>query len=728
MTLEPVRESVAGKEYHPTSAKSLFRLRSNRSQLPCGWVLVSSGLGGKGFAHETVLIANAGSGEPDRYALPAQVDAPLLIRLPAHVRELTVSIAAPAGPPPAGSVRIVQLGPLHTVRELMRTYWGALVRDPALVGHFIVRAAALVRRHGLRGLRAALVARFPHAVETSYREWVRRYDTLSPADVAAIRAHLDTFGSQPRFSIILLATTAAPDRLDAALRAVRHQLYDEWELWVAASDTLSPACRDVVADHMRADPRIRTVAATRAEAAVRHALDEASGEFVAVLDVEGELAAHALYAMAVDVAEHHDSTMLYSDEDCIDADGERHAPSFKPDWNPDLLVSRPFVGQVVAYRTDIVRRSGGWRDASAGVAPWDLALRVSAAVAESGIRHLPYVLYHRYAPAGAQHAPAHSLAARLMLEEHFAHRGIAVRVIEGNAGTWRVAYPCAPPPLVSVIVPTYNSAALLRRCVESVSHGTDYPAVELLIIDNRSDDPATLDYLAALSAEPRVRVLRYGAPFNFSAINNFAAHAARGAVLALLNNDVEAITRDWLAEMVGHALRPEVGAVGALLLYPDGRIQHAGLVLGLGGVAGHAYRGCVSASGFGMQRTAAQDVSAVTAACLVLRADVYRAVDGFDESLAVAFNDVDLCLRIRERGYRIVWTPYARLYHHESASRGLDRTAAKAKRFRREEALMREHWGSRLDEDPAYNPNLGLMGPGFTLALPPRVTPPWRRS
>jgi GT2 family glycosyltransferase len=298
--------------------------------------------------------------------------------------------------------------------------------------------------------------------------------------------------------------------------------------------------------------------------------------------------------------------------------------------------------------------------------------------------------------------------------------------VEGLAhGHYRVRWSLpTPAPRVSIIVPTRDRADLLRQCVESVLSKTCYPDFELLVVDNGSTEPEALEYLASLHGRERVRVLRHDAPFNFSEINNWAVARCDSPLLCLLNNDIEVIDGDWLREMASLACREHTGAVGAMLLYPDDSIQHAGVVLGLGGVANHAY--CHQPAGIpghGARALVAQEMSAVTAACLVVRRSVYEQVGGLDERLQVAFNDIDFCLRLRAAGYRNAWTPFARLYHHESATRGAEDTEEKIARFHGEVALMRERWADVLDHDPAYNPNLSLdiRDTASELAFPPRV-------
>jgi GT2 family glycosyltransferase len=295
--------------------------------------------------------------------------------------------------------------------------------------------------------------------------------------------------------------------------------------------------------------------------------------------------------------------------------------------------------------------------------------------------------------------------------------------VEGRPGHFRVRYPLPQmQPKVSLIVPTRDGLHLLRQCVDSILSRTTYKNYEIVIVDNQSADQATHDYFDEISRHPKVTVLRYDEPFNYSALNNFAASQTSGELLGLINNDIEVITPDWLEEMVGHALRPDVGAVGAMLYYPDNTIQHAGVVLGVHGVAAHAY--CGKPRGFPGQMGRAllvQQLSAVTAACLVVRRAVFDEIGGLNEALQVAFNDIDFCLRLVSKGYRNIWTPFAELYHHESATRGYEDSQEKRRRFQGEVDYMMAKWASVLVHDPAYSPNLTLNGTPYELAFPPRV-------
>jgi GT2 family glycosyltransferase len=359
-------------------------------------------------------------------------------------------------------------------------------------------------------------------------------------------------------------------------------------------------------------------------------------------------------------------------------------------------------------------------------------MRVIERTAANRIRHIPKILYHwRSVPGStAMLIGAKSYAtqaAEKVITEHFVRIGVDATISPTKGSYWRVHYPLpAAAPRATLIIPTRNRLNVLRPCVESLLAKTNYPNFEILIVDNDSDDPETLTWLEqAAQADSRVRVVRCPGEFNFSAINNFGVTQTDAPLIGLLNNDLEVIDGDWLNEMASHALRPEIGCVGAKLYYPDDRIQHAGVILGIGGVAAHAWqthpRG---AAGQAHRNLLQQNLSAVTAACLVIRREVYLEAGGLDEQLRVAFNDVDFCLAVRARGYRNLWTPYAELYHHESASRGAEDTLEKRDRFRGEVEYITAKWGDALVNDPAYNPNLTLTINDFTLALPPRPWPP----
>jgi GT2 family glycosyltransferase len=563
---------------------------------------------------------------------------------------------------------------------------------------------------------------------TTYDRWLQLYESSAPA----LRP-----GAGLLISVVLPTYNTPEVWLRHCLDSVLAQSYPHWELCVADDASTEPQVRAVLEEYIARDPRIRVTWRERnghISAASNSALALARGDYVALLDHDDELHPAAVATVVDALRDHPQWQFVYSDEDKIDAAGHRYDPYFKPDWNPDLLYGQNCVSHLGVYARALLNAVGGFRSGLEGSQDWDLALRCSEQLAPGQIGHIPSVLYHWRAIAGStaqgvdQKGYAHE-AGRRALQEHFARRGEAATVmdIDGMPGAFRVRHPLPEiPPHVSIIVPTRDRLDLLRRCVDSILQRSTYPNYEVVIVDNQSVEQETLAYLASFDADSRVRVRHHDEPFNYSRINNAAVEACPEGLICLLNNDIEVITPDWLEELVSHALRPHVGAVGAMLYYPNDTIQHAGVVIGVHGVAGHPYSGMPRGHTGQMARTRlTQTMSAVTAACLMVRREVFRQVGGLDTSLQVAFNDIDFCLRLRQAGYANVWTPFAELYHHESASRGQDTTPQKRARFAQEVALMRQRWGAQLEYDPAYNPNLTLAGEPFTLAFPPRE---WRHA
>jgi len=577
-------------------------------------------------------------------------------------------------------------------------------------------------------------ADFDVAELTSYERWVTTYDTLTNDRLSAQRESSRHFPRRPLISILVPVYNTPEKWLSKAIASVGAQTYSNWELCLADDASTAPHIRPLLEKYAADDPRIKVCFRPKnghISAASNSALELATGEFIALLDHDDELTPHALYEIVS--AHNADPTtdFFYSDEDKIDEEGHRHEPYFKPDFLPDLFLGQNYTSHLTVYRAALMRQAGGFRVGYEGSQDWDLALRVVSLMPDhKKIRHIPKILYHWRAIPGStallsseKNYPVK--AAKKALSDHFARLQQKVELIPVPGDHWRVKYPLpAKPPLVSLLIPTRNGLKFLQRCVDSILEKTTYPNYEILIIDNGSDDPATLAYFKTVAAKKFVRVIPYDAPFNYSAINNFAAKQAKGTVLGLLNNDLEVIHADWLDEMVAQALRPAIGCVGAMLYYPNDTVQHAGVIIGLGGVAGHAFRDFNRGTeGVFNRARLVQNYGAVTAACLLIRKEIFDQVGGLDEKhLAVAFNDVDFCLKVRAAGYLNLWTPFAELYHHESASRGVEDTPEKHERFRGEVETMMQRWEKELKHDPAYNPNLTLELTDFTLAAPPR---PW---
>jgi GT2 family glycosyltransferase len=442
------------------------------------------------------------------------------------------------------------------------------------------------------------------------------------------------------------------------------------------------------------------------EPRVAKAVVELGADYVARVAPGDELHPLAHHYVAQALRDHAGAGLIYTDEDRVDAHGQRSRPWFKCEPNYELLLAQDMVGGLAVYRRSLVA------DLLPGASDHELALRAFERLQPHEIVHIPRVLYHRRGEPGG--------ASRAAVEGHLGRRGVRAIVEDASEapGMLRVRFPMPEPaPLVSIVIATRERANLLARCLESVARST-YVNRELIVVDNGSTSVQALSLLERQRATG-VRVLRDEAPFNFSALNNRAVREARGDFVCLLNNDVELLTPGWLEEMLSFAAQPGTGAVGARLWYPDGRLQHGGVVLGLAG--DHAHRGVRRGDGGYFSRAVLhQCFSAVTGACLLVRKSAYEEVGGLDERLAVSFNDVDFCLRLRAAGYRNVWTPYAEATHLESASRRHSRSAADERRLAQETKLMEERWGALLFDDPAYSPNLSLDARGFMLAWPPR--------
>lgn len=574
--------------------------------------------------------------------------------------------------------------------------------------------------------------RIGFVTRNDYAKWILSYDSLNCDTRKLMQQRVASFVHKPIISVLMPVFNSKPEWLNQAIESVRSQIYPHWQLCIADDASTDNAIRSILEHYVQLDSRIQVVYREQnghISAASNSALELVNGAWVALLDHDDVLPEHALFWVADAINKNPDASLIYSDEDKIDEVGKRIEPYFKCDWNLDLFYSHNLISHLGVYRTELLQCIGGFRIGFEGSQDYDLALRYIEQINHKQIIHLPRILYHwrlhkKSAALKKDIKPYALVAGKQALQEHFSRQEITASVELLDFGMYRVMYSLpATQPLVSLIIPTRNGLELLRQCVDSIRTKTVYPNYEILIIDNSSDDSDILNYFKNFSQHDVIRVIRDERPFNFSALNNFAVTHARGELIGLINNDIEVISPDWLTELVSHALRPDIGAVGARLWYPDNTLQHGGVVLGLGGVAGHPHRQMpINNKGYFGRASVIQSFSAVTAACLVIKKSIYEHVGGFNETdLPVAFNDVDFCLRLVDAGYRNIWTPFAELYHHESATRGLDNTPEKQQRFNAEIEYMRQKWGGKLLNDPAYNPNLTLSYGDFSLAYPPRV-------
>jgi glycosyltransferase involved in cell wall biosynthesis len=559
-------------------------------------------------------------------------------------------------------------------------------------------------------------------IDNPYQQWISKNEAIYFRELAD---SLESFVQQPLISIVVPVYNPDKQLLIDCIESVIHQSYPNWQLCLADDKSPLPHVREVLEAYQATDKRIKAVFRPQnghISAASNSALTVVTGEWTALLDHDDLLHEHALYHVVKAINETPDVEFIYSDEDKIDEQGTRIDPHFKSDWNLDLLYSQNYVSHLGIYKTDIIKKIGGFRLGYEGSQDYDLLLRYSREIEQANIIHIPKVLYHWRIVEGstalASGEKSYTTDAGIKaLQDHFNALNKAVTVEQGaGANMYKVNWHIAKEPLVSLIIPTYNGYDITKQAIDSILQKTTYSNYEILLVDNNSDDPIALEYFEELDQHDKVSVLRYPYPFNYSAINNFAAKQAKGQIIGLVNNDVEVISPEWLTEMVSHAQRDDVGCVGAMLYYPNETIQHAGVILGIGGVAGHSHKYFGRGHhGYMSRLELIQNLSAVTAACLLVKRSVFEQVNGLNEqNLAVAFNDVDFCLKVKKVGYRNLWTPYSELYHHESISRGDEDNPEKKARFDAEVDYMEKRWGNNLKQDPFYSLNLTLVKEDFS--------------
>lgn len=538
------------------------------------------------------------------------------------------------------------------------------------------------------------------------------------------------------FSIITPVYRPNLQHFQAMVESVLRQRYSNWQL-ILVNDFSQCEQLDVLLAEYNQHNQI-TVIQRRSNghisAASNDGLAVAKGDYIALLDHDDLLHREALNAVALTLLANPDANILYSDEDKVDEQGDFEQAHFKPKWNPDLLYSHNYICHLGVYKKSLIDEVGGFNLGVEGSQDYDLLLRAVKQCQEQGIIHIPYVLYHWRISEGSTALSAGEKsytddAGLKALQVNFAEdKGVTVEAgLLGN--TYKVNWPIpAERPLVSIIIPTKNGEALVKQCLDSLFTLTSYQNFEVLLVDNQSDNPQALAFFDSLALDKKVRLLNYDKAFNYSVINNYAVKQAKGSIIVLMNNDIEIISADWLSEMVSQVSREEIGCVGAKLYYPAkgseffdkqskiGTIQHAGVITGIGGVAGHAHKYFpASHPGYFKRLKITQNFSAVTAACLAVRKNVFEQAGGLNEKdLTIAFNDVDFCLKVQQLGYRNLWTPYAEMIHHESFSRGAEDSPEKVARFNREVSYMKEAWSEQLVQDPCYNIWLTLDREDFT--------------
>ncbi|WP_315918685.1 glycosyltransferase [Vibrio fluvialis] len=636
---------------------------------------------------------------------------------------------------PVRAIRPVFARPMHITKRMF-----TLIRHHGGVRNTANKAWNVYQREGVKGVvrRSKYQVAQPISFSTEplldYGQWLLKYGELSDIQTKQVVDRIGSLEYKPKISVLMPVYNPPIRYLCEAIDSVIDQLYSEWELCIVDDVSPNQDVRNVLHEYALKDARIKVIERQvngHISEATNSALDVATGDYIALMDHDDKLPSDSLYWVVETILANPDVELIYSDEDKITADGHtRYDPNFKSQWNPELFLSQNCISHLGVYKTKLAKEIGGFRKGFEGAQDWDFALRFTEKVKPEQIIHIPRILYHWRAIEGSTavdggEKPYALDAAVRAVQEHFDRQDVkAIAEQHPELDYVRVRYQLPThQPLVSMIIPTRNGLDVLSVCIDSILEKTTYKNYEIIIVDNGSDCPDTLEYLKTIQNKYiNVTVLTDDSPFNYSALNNKAAAIAKGEILALVNNDVEVITPEWLTEMVGHAIQPQNGAVGARLWYPDDTLQHGGVIM-VGGVAGHAHKHLPKGlPGYACRAIVSQNYSAVTAACLLVRRDVFEQVGGLNEKdLTVAFNDIDFCLKVQEAGYLNVWTPYAELYHYESKTRGFEDTPEKKQRFEKEVQYMRGRWAHILDADPYYNPNLTMAREDFSLAFERRV-------
>lgn len=559
--------------------------------------------------------------------------------------------------------------------------------------------------------------------EIPYGPWYEKHRVKSEELERQRRHH---FAFMPLISVVVPAYHTPEVFLREMIESLEHQSYENWELCIANASPENEKMGKILREYMKKDSRIRVKELAENLGIAENtnaAFALASGEFVGLLDHDDLLAPDALYEIAALLNSDETFDAVYTDEDKVTTELSEHfQPHLKPDFNLDLLRSNNYICHFFVVRRTLVEQCGGFRRAYDGAQDYDFIFRCVEGARRVG--HVPRILYHwRTHKASTADNPASKMyafeAGKRAIEGNLERCGVKGAVVTHTSdyGFYNVTYPVKDNPLISIIIPNKDQRDTLKQCLDSVERRSTYQNYEILVVENNSEEAETFAYYEELKQKKNVRVLTWGGEFNYSAINNFAVREAKGEYLVFLNNDIQVITPGWLEELLANCQRPEVGIVGAKLYYPDDTIQHAGVIIGMGGVAGHAFRGMKrSRTGYLHKASLQMDYSAVTAACMMVERSVFEAIGGFEEALVVAFNDVDICLRVCQKGYLVVYNPHVELYHYESKSRGADDSKEKVNRFKQETEFMKTRWRDLLKKgDPYYNKNLTLSKWNYSL-------------
>ena len=581
-----------------------------------------------------------------------------------------------------------------------------------------------IRQHGLKKTLIKLKKLLNKRIKTfNYNKWFISKHLPLKNELQKQKSY--NFKFSPLISIITPTFNTPKQFLIEMLESVISQTYANWELCIADGASSNPETIGILQKYLNKDKRIKVKFLDQnyhISGNSNKALSIAAGEYICLLDHDDLLTPNCLFEVIKVINEHNSPDFIYSDEDKVDENSKVFfCPHFKPDFSPDTLRSYNYICHLAVIKKKLVDKVGGFRSECSGSQDYDLFLRVIDL--SDNVRHIPKVLYH-WRTHGQSTASADGFddkqyvfnAAKIALSQHIKRIGLKGEVKDGLFSTsYKINYGILGNPLISIIIPNKDHSDTLKTCVHSILNKSTYKNIELIIVENNSITSEIFTYYKELEKFSQIKIIKYAGSFNFSAVNNFGKKYARGEYILLLNNDIEVITPNWMEEMLMFAQRDNVGIVGAKLFYPDDTIQHSGVIVGIGKVADHMFKNFSQYDLGYMGRTSVvQNLSAVTAACILIKSTVYDEVDGLDEKLQIAFNDIDFCLRVRKLGYLIVFTPYAELYHHESKSRGYEDTPEKIKRFNSEIDYFGKRWGLWMD-DPYYNPNLSKLSPNFEI-------------
>ena len=579
-----------------------------------------------------------------------------------------------------------------------------------------------IRKYGKDSLKERLRDEF-YEHNKEYTKWIRIHQ-VDEKELAKQRAH--KFLYQPNISIVIPLYNTPLKYLKDLIDSICVQSYAKWELCLADGSDNNEV-KDFVRNNYGTEGRIiyEQLADNKGISEnTNQALKLASGDFVMFADHDDKLEPDALFLIVQEINKGKDIDIVYTDEDKISMQGdEYYAPHFKPDFNLRMLEMHNYICHIFVVRKDVIDKVGVLRSQYDGAQDYDMVLRCVEVARE--IRHIPKILYHwRAHPQSTASDPTSKNyayeAGRKAVAAHYERIGVDATVEQtGVTGRYRTHFEIVGNPKVSILIPNKDHLDDLNKCIDSIVNKTSYTNYEIIIIENNSEDEKTSSgYQTIMKKYKNVKLLNYEGAFNYAAINNLGAREASGEYLLFLNNDTEVINKEWLTELLQEAMKSDVGIVGAKLYYQDNTIQHAGVVLGLGGVAGHVFCGMEGhTTGYVHRPLTTQEISAVTAACMLIKKEVFDKINGFDEQFAVAYNDVDLCLRTRAAGYKVIFTPYAQAYHYESKSRGQE-TGEKIKRLARERKLFKSRWKDYLKKgDPYYNRNLSRTDATGTLRV-----------